>query len=777
MIPTKPILVERVKTIILEANETNSKSFGAGSYETILNSSVEINNGDTISLESAFVDTSNINPENIYIDKDVEVTWNNGSYVINQELENFCPSANLGQGQEITNNMPIIFSQYHVSSESDMVLWTTVTSVRFDVTGPSWGGVPIQFQVLNAQGKPVRVTVKPPVWYTQQGGNPEETWDLNIVGRRDGIPVAIDPETGDPVGPALYSFDRGNIPTGATGYIYTPIKLVDHYPHVDFQEFDTGRFTPVINEGHFTVPSGQYTPVHLAKILTDGFDRLKSDRFSIDPVPKNNIFPSRIDSFTTGGAADPTTTIITIPDIDFRSLPAGAWSLSVLEGWTASITYASVYEVIGPPIVDEVINNISTIIVASLPGDAAGTFRVPLMNPLAAAPYAVFPTVPGYVENGGPTVVFSPPVGTFDEGSAFLQNTENYKLRGVDGKPMFALVDATAAHRNIFTFNTDAAYVWTGSNNIEVIWDDEQKRFKFNYLHYPLTSGVNSGPAVINQVSFAFYEGVPSYGDLPNPLPAGYYRGYAYGSSNMSVKSYGGCFFTDLQPFNSFWHKILGFNQNIIVPYAQDTIQHSFATGIPTGGITSTDYTNVTLPRIDLTVSENITEQLFVLGDLTGKPLDYTGSTDAPFSRTAAPSVPDEGRVGVSADDTLPITAGQGEAVGVQSSGYYVADIDIGTSYNENIGSDTIQSSYSRNIRAIINRYYSANSYTSSAGNNISYIHYGNSFQLSNIKVRLTNSDGSAIKDLGTDNSIFLKVVKQQQINIAPDPMPPPPKN
>ena len=58
MIPTKPILVERVKTIILEANETNSKSFGAGSYETILNSSVEINNGDTISLESAFVDTS-----------------------------------------------------------------------------------------------------------------------------------------------------------------------------------------------------------------------------------------------------------------------------------------------------------------------------------------------------------------------------------------------------------------------------------------------------------------------------------------------------------------------------------------------------------------------------------------------------------------------------------------------------------------------------------------------------------------------------------------------
>ncbi len=777
MISTKPILVERVKTIILEANETNSKSFGTGSYETILNTSVEINNGDTISLESAFVDTSNINPENIYIDKDVEITWNNGSYVISQELENFCPSANLGQGQEITTNKPLIFSEYHVESATDMVLWTTVTSIR---AGPlpagsdfNWGGVPIQFQVLNAQGKSVRITVNVPYFESKDSGQPEETWNLNIVGRRDGPPVAIDPETGNPVGPALWSFDGG----GNNGNILTPIKVVNDYPFTEFEEFDTGRFTPVINEGNFTVPSGQYTPVHLAKLLTDGFDRLKSERFSIDPVPKNNIFPSRIDSFVGGGAVDPTTTIISIPEIDFRGLPAGEWSLSVLEGWTASITYVSVYSVVGPPIVDEVVNNISTTVVASLPGDGAGTFRIPVMVPLAASPYSLYPTVPGYVENGGPTVVFSPPEGTFDDGSAFLQNTENYKLRGTDGKPMFALVDATAAHKNIFTYNTDAGYVWTGSNNIEVIWDDEQKRFKFNYLHYPLTSGVNTGPAIINQVSWAYYSGPAKYGDLPDPLPAGYYRGYDYGSSNQTIRSYGGCFFTDLQPFNSFWHKILGFETSVLVAYTQGTIPKGFVGGIVTSGITPTEYTNVTLPRLDLTVGTNITEQLLVLGDLTGKPLDYTGSSVVTFSRSAAPNVADEGRVGVSADDTRPITASQGEAVGIQSSGYYIADIDIGTSYNENIGSDTIQSSYSRNIRAIINRYYSANSYTSSAGNNISYIHYGNSFQLSNIKVRLTNSDGSAIKDLGTDNSIFLKVVKQQQINIAPDPMPPPPKN
>ena len=456
-------------------------------------------------------------------------------------------------------------------------------------------------------------------------------------------------------------------------------------------------------------------------------------------------------------------------------MPAGEWSLSALEGWTANITYASVYSEIGPPIVDEVINNISAVIVASNPADGAGSFRIPLMVPLAAFPYSLSPTFPGYVADGGPTVVFSPPVGTFDNGSSFLQNSENYKLKGTDGKVMFALVDATEAHRNVFTYNTAADYVWLGSNNIEVIWDDQQKRFKFNYLHYPLTSGAAAGPAIINQVSFAYYAGPPSYGDLPDPLPGGYYRGYDYGSSNQTVRSYGGCFFTDLQPFNSFWNKILGFETSVLVGYTQGTVSQTFENGIVSGGIAPTSFTNVTLPRVDLTVGTNITEQMLVLGDLTGKPLDYTGSSTVTFSRTAAPSVPTEGRVAVSADDTIPITAGQGEAVGVQSSGYYIADIDIGTSYNENVGSDRIQSAYSRNIRAIINRYYSANSYTSSEGNNISYIHYGNSFQLSSIKVRLTNSDGSAIKDLGTDNSIFLKVVKQERINISPDPMPTPP--
>ena len=98
-------------------------------------------------------------------------------------------------------------------------------------------------------------------------------------------------------------------------------------------------------------------------------------------------------------------------------------------------------------------------------------------------------------------------------------------------------------------------------------------------------------------------------------------------------------------------------------------------------------------------------------------------------------------------------------------------DIDIGTSYNENIGSDQTQLSYSRNMRGIIDRYYSANSYTSSQGGDISYIHYGNSFQLQSLKIRISNSDGSVIDDLGNDNTVFIKVIKNNQINLGPEPL------
>ena len=68
----------------------------------------------------------------------------------------------------------------------------------------------------------------------------------------------------------------------------------------------------------------------------------------------------------------------------------------------------------------------------------------------------------------------------------------------------------------------------------------------------------------------------------------------------------------------------------------------------------------------------------------------------------------------------------------------------------------------------IVDRYYSANAYVSSEGDGVEYIHYGNPTTINSVKVRIYNSNGDDILQLGDDNSVFLKVMKTVQINIAP---------
>ena len=84
---SQPEIIQRTQTVIVEAAEKQSRNHGVGSHETVMNNGVEINNGDVISLESAFIDTSNIDPNNIFLPEDVVITWNNGLYIINQQLE------------------------------------------------------------------------------------------------------------------------------------------------------------------------------------------------------------------------------------------------------------------------------------------------------------------------------------------------------------------------------------------------------------------------------------------------------------------------------------------------------------------------------------------------------------------------------------------------------------------------------------------------------------------------------------------------------------------
>ena len=746
---TKPVIISREKTIVIEASERHSQSLGAASYETILNQPVEINNGDSITLAKAFVDTSKIDPDKIFLAEPVDIYWNNGLYVINQSLTTLVPSKQGPIGGMVTNNEPVVFCQSHVKSNSEMVLWTKITTRRRETVGLDWGDVPLTFQIKDENGVLRQFTRQCPK-FTESNpfGRPSESWDINIIGRADYPPKTLDPFTNTWLNAGEGLSDRGMDAVG--GDIFLPINDAG----AASTPIDSGRFSAVINDGQFTIPAGSYAPTHLAKLITDNFAAMNTHRPTIDPVAKQHLYPFEVTSFTY--AAD--TTLITIPPISFQSLPI-PWSLSALKGWTASFTYITAN-------VPLTYANFQSTVTDSDPTDVAGTFRIsPILTP-QEFPGPIYPAL------GGPRVILTPPEDYYDDGSAFLQYTENYNIRAVDGTPMFAFVDCSPSHSNIFTYQLGAGQgQWFGSNNVELVWDEDQKRFRFNYLHFPLTNDT-AAPCVINQVTW-------------NNNGTAYERNYASPalSTNITTASYGGIFFTALEPQVSFWQDILGFSADMIVRINQDTTSTDFNDGYTTGAgvlFPPAEYTGVTLPNINLKYGVNITEQLVVAGDITGQPPNYTGSGQAIFSATADPFdggvTASTGRVAVPIDNVRGITANNSTLIGLQTSGFYIVDIDIGTTYNTSIGSDRDQQGYSRNIRGVIDRYYSANSYTSSQGGDINYIHYGNSISISRIKVRFNNSDGTEIKNIGDDNTIFLKISKNNQVNISPDPVNPPAK-
>jgi len=297
-----------------------------------------------------------------------------------------------------------------------------------------------------------------------------------------------------------------------------------------------------------------------------------------------------------------------------------------------------------------------------------------------------------------------------------------------------------------------------GTTQTELVWDEDLKRFKWNYLHFPIPATGTSGPALIIQPNLV-RKGLD--GDIS------YSNAYGDGAVNQITTAVGGVFFTQLQP-QSLFEKIMGFNytdRSIQANVSQTTITvNSYVNGIAQGARQHQPYTDVITPKIDLIYGQNITRQSASIADVVGGVDNDTTHKEI----IVADPTNDNGRILIQRTQVQSIFAeSNGNQIGVQDSGYFVVEIELGIQYNMSVGSSTKPTAFTRNIRAIINRYYSVNSYTSSGGSNTQYIHYGNSSVITSVKVRLRNSDGSVIKHIGNDNTVFLNILKNNQATIV----------
>jgi len=96
---------------------------------------------------------------------------------------------------------------------------------------------------------------------------------------------------------------------------------------------------------------------------------------------------------------------------------------------------------------------------------------------------------------------------------------------------------------------------------------------------------------------------------------------------------------------------------------------------------------------------------------------------------------------------------------------YFMLEINTGFANNDFISENAIK----HNIQAIISKYYSQVSYTTgSEADGIVYTHLSETpIYLNTIKIRVLNSDGTLATDIGPDNTVFLKLLKNMA-NLRP---------
>ena len=91
----------------------------------------------------------------------------------------------------------------------------------------------------------------------------------------------------------------------------------------------------------------------------------------------------------------------------------------------------------------------------------------------------------------------------------------------------------------------------------------------------------------------------------------------------------------------------------------------------------------------------------------------------------------------------------------ILSSGYFLVQMDCGFT-NKIVSSNKI----SQNINAIVSRYYSLGSYTStSLDPSMIYTHRGEPILLTEANITILNSDRT-IANVGNDNTIFIEIVR-----------------
>jgi len=271
---------------------------------------------------------------------------------------------------------------------------------------------------------------------------------------------------------------------------------------------------------------------------------------------------------------------------------------------------------------------------------------------------------------------------------------------------------------------------YVGANQVALIFNENTNKLEFN-LHFPIY--VNASTATTNDAQ----PGV-LYNSIPNTQPS------IFAIPTGMPLRYSGVAFTKLGP-TDFWEHKLGFenftvgevhNANLKYPTAADPVSshnNSFTIQAQNG-------VNITgaFPSLDVGVIKSET--------------DYSVP---PFSNGSGPLT------AISNPAVWSINSTKTYNNSVASEGYFL--VDVSPNFTQNLIGGTGSRQSSKSTQAIVNRYYTQNSFTSDQGAGaIGYTHQGAPQMLSDLHVRVLNPDRSAVDEtiLQDKNTIFVEIIK-----------------
>jgi hypothetical protein len=297
--------------------------------------------------------------------------------------------------------------------------------------------------------------------------------------------------------------------------------------------------------------------------------------------------------------------------------------------------------------------------------------------------------------------------------NAFLKNHQSIKNiynSGTVNEIYYVREDGN----NAYTLK-DASTLFSGSNQIALEFDSQNtQKFFWSYLHFPMYS---QKAGTVGQIVNLF---IP---DASRP------------NNFFEVNKNAGILWSNL---DSFFQTRLGFDLSTL------TVKYEYNL------ITTGPLSNTLAPVFNLKDGVNTT------GGFAG--LDGIVPKNATFYE----SLLDYTNVEVSTQDTTKIYASQELNPNTLDSGYFIIEVDAGFQ-NEYIGEEIIK----RNVQAITSKYYTAGSYTNgTTEDSIVYTHIGSPLYLSSFNIRILNPDFSLINNLGEDNTVFIQVVKSDNINL-----------